>query len=110
MGNAAAERDEAADVGIWNSAGSWSSTRRARPSAGRIISTQARCLPPSADWRAVPDGRLKDITVSMPAHEFLCDKGDRATLVGDISPDDAEMPAVLTSPRLVSCKFTQSVR
>lgn len=48
-------------------------------------------------------GKSKDIIVSMPAHKFLCNKGDRATLVGDLLPDDAEMPAVLTSPRLVAC-------
>ena len=52
-----------------------------------------------------PDGRLKDILVSMPEYDFPCSEGERATLVGDLTPDDAKMPTVLLSARLVSCKI-----
>ena len=57
-----------------------------------------------------PDGRAADVLVSMPAMSFHCLEGQRATLEGDVSAGDKDLPTILMSARLVSCGSAPELR
>ncbi len=46
----------------------------------------------------------QSILVSMPAIEFMCFKGARATLEGDLAPADDVFPPILLAAKLLSCE------
>ncbi len=49
------------------------------------------------------DGVRRKVLVVVPAPAFHCWEGERATLEGEVGPDEAKAPTILLDARLVSC-------